>query len=55
VDATSQQGGMIIDSGGATILYIPPAGFVGVDHFNYVIKDSGDAQTTGQIEVEFVN
>jgi hypothetical protein len=54
VDATSSEGGTILDPGEATFTYIPPVGFIGVDWFTYNIKDQFGAELTGKIEVEVV-
>jgi hypothetical protein len=54
VDTTSSQGGTIVDPGGATFTYIPPAGFTGIDRFTYNIKDQFGAELTGEIEVEVI-
>lgn len=54
VDATSSEGGTIVDPGGATFTYTPPAGFIGVDRFTYNIKDEFGAELTGEIEVNVV-
>jgi hypothetical protein len=35
VDASSAQGGTVVDNGDGTVTYMPPAGFVGTDSFTY--------------------
>ncbi len=54
VDETSSEGGTIVDPGGATFTYTPPAGFTGVDQFTYNMKDPFLAELIGEIEVEVV-
>jgi len=51
-DAASEQGGAILDPGGASITYVPPAGFVGTDRFSYSIEDEPFAESKGMVEVE---
>jgi hypothetical protein len=52
VDETSTNGGIIVDPGGAWFSYMPPAGFIGLDRFTYLIKDQFEAELIGEIEVE---
>lgn len=40
VDAVSNQGGTVTFSGGV-ITYVPPAGFIGTDFFEYTLTDNG--------------
>jgi len=53
-DATSEKGGTVLDTGGAGITYVPPAGFVGVDRFSFSIEDTSFAGAKGYVEVEVV-
>jgi len=53
-DTTSEMGGTILDTGGASITYTPLAGAVGVDRFNYVIEDDPFARAQGVVEIEIV-
>jgi hypothetical protein len=52
IGKTSDNGGTILDPGGAAITYTPPAGFTGVDQFTYAIEDKSGAKATGQVQVE---
>jgi len=52
VSATSDKGGTVLDPGGATITYTPPAGFLGSDRFTYAIEDESGAGATGEVLVE---
>ncbi len=52
VSAESEQGGTILDPGGATITYTPPVGFTGTDRFTYTIEDEPGAGATGEVQVE---
>ena len=42
-DANSSNGVSIVDNRNGTYSYIPPAGFVGVDTFNYTLCDNDDS------------
>jgi hypothetical protein len=52
VSQTSDAGGTILDLGGASITYTPPAGFVGSDRFTYSIEDEMGATATADVQVE---
>lgn len=52
VSATSDNGGTILDPGGATITYTPPAGFTGLDRFTFDVEDEMSAGVTAEVEVE---
>ncbi len=52
VSDTSDNGGTILDPGGATITYTPPAGFTGSDRFTYNVEDEMGAGVTADVEVE---
>jgi len=52
VSATSDAGGTLLDLGGASVTYTPPAGFVGSDRFTYSIEDELGATATGDVLVE---
>jgi hypothetical protein len=52
--AASANSGTILDAGGASIIYLPPAGFVEVDRFSFSILDESFAEATGEVEVEVV-
>ncbi len=52
VSGTSDSGGTIVDPGGATITYTPPAGFTGLDRFTYTIEDELGAAATADVQVE---
>lgn len=54
VSGTSDAGGTIVDLGGASITYTPPAGFVGSDRFTYSIEDELGATATADVQVEVV-
>jgi hypothetical protein len=53
-DAASANGGTILDTGGASIIYQPPAGFVGLDRFSFSIADESFAEAKAEVEVEVV-
>jgi hypothetical protein len=55
VGETSDNGGTILDLGGAIITYTPPAGFTGVDQFTYTIEDESGASATAQVQVEVLS
>lgn len=50
VDATSAEGGAVVDHGDGTIAYTPPAGFTGADTFTYTISD-GELTAEGTVTV----
>ena len=52
VGQTSDAGGTILDLGGASVTYTPPAGFVGSDRFAYTIEDEIGATATADVQVE---
>ncbi len=52
VAVESEQGGTILDPGGATITYTPPAGFTGSDRFTYTFEDELGAGATADVQVE---
>lgn len=52
VSPASDAGGTIVDLGGATVTYTPPAGFTGSDRFTYSIEDELGATATGEVQVE---
>jgi hypothetical protein len=54
VNSPSDNGGTILDTGGASITYTPPAGFTGLDRFTYNIEDELGAAATGEVQVEVV-
>jgi hypothetical protein len=54
VNSPSDNGGIILDEGGASITYIPFTGFTGVDRFTYNIEDELGATATGEVQVEVV-
>ncbi|MEX1377281.1 MAG: Ig-like domain-containing protein [Eubacteriales bacterium] len=54
VDATSAQGGTIVDNGDGTFTYTPPANFNGTDTFGYSITD-GDGDTDSAVITVTVN
>jgi len=50
-DATSVEGGTVIDNGDGTLTYTPPPGFAGVDSFDYVVIDGIGGMTSGTVEI----
>ena len=50
VSATSANGGTVVNDGG-WIVYTPPTGFTNADTFNYKVRDSYGAPTTGTVTV----
>ncbi len=52
VSGTSEQGGTILDPGGASITYTPPEGFTGSDRFTCTIEDESGAKATAEVHVE---
>ncbi|OHB67442.1 MAG: hypothetical protein A2Y76_02935 [Planctomycetes bacterium RBG_13_60_9] len=54
VATSSDNAGTILDVGGATITYMPPAGFTGVDRFTFTIEDELAATATAEVQVEVV-
>mgnify|MGYP000589398959 CR=1 FL=1 len=48
----SKEGGVVEDIGGGMIRYTPPAGFVGVDYFEYWCEDeTGITNRTGRVKI----
>ena len=43
--------GTTVDNGDGTVTYTPYAGFVGTDHFSYVVEDVHGAESAGQVTV----
>jgi hypothetical protein len=54
VSGTSDNGGTILDPGGATVTYTPPTGFTGLDRFTYTIEDELGAMATADVQVEIL-
>ncbi len=52
VDAASARGGTVANNGNGTVTYTPPAGFAGLDTFNYTVTDgSGTAVAAVSVSV----
>ncbi|MCB1716074.1 MAG: tandem-95 repeat protein, partial [Candidatus Competibacteraceae bacterium] len=51
VDATSAQGGTVVDNGDGTFSYTPAAGFTGVDTFSYTLSDGNGGTDTAIVSV----
>lgn len=49
-DSASTQGGAITDNGDGTLTYNPPAGFAGLDTFNYTVTD-GTSADSGTVSI----
>ncbi|MFD0916458.1 Ig-like domain-containing protein, partial [Pseudahrensia aquimaris] len=50
-DMTSAEGGMIAQNANGELVYIPPAGFVGTDTFEYTVVDAEGATDTATVTV----
>lgn len=57
VNASSVQGGTVVNNGGGVFTYTPPANYVGTDTFVYLVQDPGGLNAIGSvyIDVVFVN
>jgi hypothetical protein len=51
VDATSAQGGTVVDNGDGTITYTPAAGFVGTDTFTYRVTGPDGVERSATVTV----
>ncbi|MCB1716073.1 MAG: tandem-95 repeat protein, partial [Candidatus Competibacteraceae bacterium] len=51
VDATSAQGGTVVDNGDGTFGYTPAAGFTGVDTFSYTLSDGNGGTDTALVSI----
>ena len=50
-DATSANGGTVVDNGDGTLTFTPASGFVGTDSFTYTITDSASQSSTATVTV----
>jgi len=55
LDQTGITGTAQIDPGDTTIQYIPPAGFVGSDSFEYIISDNRNGLDTAKVFIEILS
>ncbi|WP_454729834.1 Ig-like domain-containing protein [Cellulosimicrobium protaetiae] len=51
VDATSAQGGSVVDNGDGTVTYTPAAGFVGTDTFTYRVTGPDGVERSATVTV----
>ncbi|UKJ62278.1 cadherin-like domain-containing protein [Cellulosimicrobium cellulans] len=51
VDATSAQGGSVVDNGDGTVTYTPAAGFVGTDSFTYRVTGPDGVERSATVTV----
>lgn len=54
VNATSVEGGTVVDNGDGTFGYTPPAGFCGLDTFDYAVVDSNGQTDSATVSVNVV-
>ena len=50
-DATSANGGAVVDNGNGTLTFTPASGFVGTDTFTYTITDSASQSSSATVSV----
>ncbi|WP_020559982.1 cadherin-like domain-containing protein [Thiofilum flexile] len=50
-DATSAQGGKVVNNGNGTFTYTPKTDFVGSDSFNYTVSDGKGGTATAQVTI----
>lgn len=51
VEATSAEGGTVVDNGDGTATYTPAAGFCGIDSFDYTVVDAAGETDTATAQV----